>query len=259
MTLKDVVIASRILFRRPAYTATAVLTIALGIGASTAIFSVTNAVLLRPLPYTNSARLIIAGMDLRKRNVHDLPFSNADFIDLREGTKDFFSDMAGVFTGRMVVPREDGTPEQIRYAVATTNLFDVMGGKIALGRDFTELDGTPQAQQQPNNAASTPPARLPNVAILSYEYFRRRYGGNTAVLGHNITIPGRPGPLIAGVLTPGFRLYFPSDADVEPAPDIWIANRLDYDSANRKDFSIRPIAGSETEYRSIARKARQMA
>ncbi len=245
MTLKDVVIASRALGRRPGYTVTAVLTIALGIGASTAIFSVTNAVLLRPLPYKDSARLVIAGMDLRKRNVHNLPFSNADFIDLREGTKDFFSDMAGVFTGRMVVPREDGTPEQIRYAVATTNFFDVMGGKIVLGRNFTALDGTPQPQA-PNNGASAngvsaPPTRLPNIAILSYEYFRRRYGGNTAVLGHNMTIPGRPGPLIAGVLAPGFRLYFPPDADVEPAPDIWIANRLDYDSANRNDFSIRPI------------------
>ena len=104
-------------------------------------------------PYKDSARLVIAGMDLRKRNVHDLPFSNADFIDLREGTKDFFSDMAGVFTGRMVVPREDGTPEQIRYAVATTNFFDVMGGKIVLGRNFTALDGTPQPQA-PNNGAS---------------------------------------------------------------------------------------------------------
>jgi len=240
MTLKDVVIASRILLRRPAYTITAVLTIALGIGASTAIFSVTNAVLLRPLPYKNPARLVIAGMDLRKRNVHDLPFSNADFIDLRDGTKDFFLDMAGVFTGRMAVPREDGTPEQIRYAVATTNFFDVMGGKIVLGRNFTALDGIPQPQA-PNKGVSAPPARLPNVAILSYEYFRRRYGGNTSVVGHNITIPGRPGPLIAGVLAPGFRLYFPPDANVEPAPDIWIANRLDYDSANRNDFSIRPI------------------
>ena len=140
VTLKDVAIASRILLRRPAYTVTGVLTIALGIGASTAIFSVTNAVLLRPIPYRNPGRLVIAGMDLRKRNVCDLPFSNADFIDLREGRKDFFSDMAGVFTGRMVVPREDGTPEQIRYAIATTNFFDVMGARIIMGRDFTAQD-----------------------------------------------------------------------------------------------------------------------
>lgn len=72
MTLKDVGIGVRILLKRPAYTLTAVLTVALGVGASTAIFSVTNAVLLRPLPYKDPKQLVIAGMDLRKRNVHDL-------------------------------------------------------------------------------------------------------------------------------------------------------------------------------------------
>ena len=103
MTLKDVAIAARGLARRPAYTLTAVITIALGVGASTTIFSVTNAVLLRPLPYRDPDKLVIAGMDLRKRDVHGLPFSNADFIDLREGTKAYFSDMAGIFTNRTLV------------------------------------------------------------------------------------------------------------------------------------------------------------
>ncbi len=241
MTWKDVAIAARILARRPGYTLTAVLTIALGVGASTTIFSVTNAVLLRPLPYRDPGRLVIAGMDLRKRDVHDLPFSNADYIDLRDGTKAYFADMAGIFTGRMVVPQEDGSPEQISFAIATTNFFDVTGGKIQLGRDFNAQDGIPQPQPPPNAAANDAPARLPGIAILSYEYFRRRYGANTAVLGHNITIPGQPGPLIVGVLAPGFRLYFPPDADVQPAPDIYIANRLGYDSAERNDFSILPI------------------
>lgn len=240
MTLKDVAIAGRILAKRPAYTLTAVLTIALGVGASTAIFSVTNAVLLQPLPYKNPSRLVTASMELRRRNVHDLPFSNADFIDLRDGTSAFFSGMAGVFTGRGVVPREDGTPEQLNYAVVTTNFFDVMGGKIAMGRDFTAQDGIPQPQP-PVNGTGAAPARLPRVAILSYEYFRRRYGANPAVLGQNMTIPGQPGFLIAGVLAPGFRLYFPPDANIEPAPDIYIANRLNYDSANRNNFSIQPV------------------
>jgi predicted permease len=241
MTWKDVAIAARVLARRPGYTFVAALTIALGVGASTTIFSVTNAVLLKPLPYRDPGKLVIAGMDLRKRDVHDLPFSNADYIDMREGTKAYFSDMAGVFTGRMVVPQEDGSPEQISFAIATTNFFDVMGGKIILGRDFNAQDGIPQPQPPPNAAATDAPARLPGIAILSYEYFRRRYGANTAVIGHNITIPGQPGPLIVGVLAPGFRLYFPPDADVQPAPDLYIANRLGYDSAQRKDFSIRPI------------------
>ena len=87
-----------------------------------------------------------------------------------------------------------------------------------LGRDFNAQDGIPQPQPPPNAAANDAPARLPGIAILSYEYFRRRYGGNTAVLGHNITIPGQPGPLIVGVLAPGFRLYFPPDADVAAVP-----------------------------------------
>src|SRR5580658_5588272 len=120
MTLSEVAIAARSLSRRPGFTATAVITIALGVGASTAIFSVTNAVLLRQLPYKDPGRLVIAGMELRKRNVHNLPFSYADFIDHRDGTKDYFSDMAGVFTGRLVVQQQDGSPEQIGYAFVTT-------------------------------------------------------------------------------------------------------------------------------------------
>src|SRR5580692_12142195 len=97
--LKTVLLAGRILRKNPVFTAIAVLTIALGVGASTAIFSVTNAVLLQPLPYRDAGRLVVAGMDLRQRNVRGLPFSNADYIDLRDGTKTVFSDMAGVFTG----------------------------------------------------------------------------------------------------------------------------------------------------------------
>lgn len=241
MAIKNLAIASRILWKHPAFTVTAVLTIALGVGASTAIFSVTNAVLLRPLPYKDPGRLVIGGMDLRKRNVHDLPFSNADYIDLREGTKALFTDMAGVFTGRMVVAREDGTPEQIRYAVVTTNFFQLTGAKILYGRDFTPQDGLPQPPAPPADSQNAATTRLPQFAILSYEYFRRRYGANQAIIGHTMTFTGRFGPVIAGVLAPGFHLYFPPSADVEAAPDIWIANRLDYDAANRKSFSIFPI------------------
>ena len=124
--LKNVLLAGRILRKNPGFTLIAVLTIALGVGASTAIFSVTNAVLLRPLPdYRDPGRLLIAGADLRKRNVHDIAFSNADFIDLREGTRSEFTDMAAVETFKMVVPRENGMPEQISTALVTSNFFDV--------------------------------------------------------------------------------------------------------------------------------------
>jgi putative ABC transport system permease protein len=243
LMLKTLMLAGRILRKNPGFTIIAVVTIALGVGASTAIFSVTDAVLLRPLPYRDPGKLAVAGMELRKRNVQNLPFSNADYIDLREGTKSVFSDMAGVFTGRNVVPREDGTPEQIKYAVATTNIFQVLGGKILYGRDFTAADGVPQPPPPPGAAPNAPNAAppLPNIAILSYEYFERRYAGNTAILGHRMATTGPPGPVIVGVLAPGFRLYFPPESNEEEAPDICVANRLAYDAANRNGFSIRPI------------------
>lgn len=243
MTSHDFVVAGRILRKSPVFTLMAVLTIALGVGASTAIFSVTNAVLLRPLPYKDPSRLMIAGMDLRQRNVHGLPFSNADFLDLREGTKAYFDDLAGVFTGPALFLREDGTPEQLHFAIVTTNFFRVTGGRIAFGRDFTQDDGVPQPPAPPAGTANVgpPPARLPAIAILSYEYFQRRFGGNPDVLGHTMLPVGGPAPVIVGVLAPGFRLYFPPNADVEAAPDIWIANRLAYDAANRNGFSIRPV------------------
>ena len=86
MDFRDLAVAARVLRKSPVFALTAALTIALGVGASTAIFSVTNAVLLRPLPYRDPGRVVVACSDLRKRNVRDFPLSNADFIDLREGT-----------------------------------------------------------------------------------------------------------------------------------------------------------------------------
>ncbi|HKF49688.1 MAG TPA: ABC transporter permease [Terracidiphilus sp.] len=242
MFLRTLVLAFRVLARNPLFTAVAVITIALGVGTSTAIFSVADAVLLRPLPYRDPGQLVIAGMELRQRNVKNLPFSNADYLDLREGTKQVFSDMAGAFTFRLIALRADGTPEQIRVATVTTNFFSLTGARILYGRDFNADDGVPSPQPPPGAAPGTGPPQLPQVAILSYEYFQRRFGGNQAVIGTTMKFSGQPGPVIAGVLAPGFRLYFPPDADEEAAPDVWMANRLAYDAKNRNGFSIRPVA-----------------
>src|ERR1035437_7889647 len=116
MLVKDLAFALRTLRRSPAFALTAVVTIALGIGASTAIFSVTHAVLLRPLPYRNPDRLVLACGDMRKRNEKDFPFSNADFLDLRNSAKSTFEEFTAVDTGRRPLPREDGTLEEIGFA-----------------------------------------------------------------------------------------------------------------------------------------------
>ncbi len=240
MFTKDLLYAARSLAKSPVFLVTAVLTIALGIGASTAIFSVTNAVLLRPLPYKDPERLIIACGDMRKRNVKDFPFSNAEYFDLREAAKNSFEDFTGVFTFRGPVLRGDGTPEQVHIGIVTTNFFRLMGAKIHAGRDFEDGDGQPQRASGAANA--TPAQALPTIAILSYEYWQRRFGGDTAILGQSIKAAGGDaGPQIVGVLAPRFELLFPPDANLERQPDIWIAGRLAYDAANRNNVSLQVV------------------
>ena len=242
MTLKDLTFAGRMLRKSPIFALTAALTIALGVGASTAIFSVTNAVLLRPLPYKDPNQLVIIPSDMRNRGVKDFPFSNANFIDLREATKNEFQGLAGVFTFPLTLTGEDGMPEQVHAGVVTTNYFQLVGAKIAFGRDFSDEDGQPQPPPPaPGTQSATPPQRLPIMAIISYEYFQRRFGSNPAALGQSLN-KGKPfSPRIVGVLAPHFQIYFPPSADQEAAPEIWLANRLGYDAAQRNGVSMHVI------------------
>src|SRR6476659_7834271 len=143
--LNDLSYAFRTLRKNPIFTITAVVTTALAIGASTAIFSVTNGVLLRKLPYKNPDRLVLACSDLQNRNGKDFPLSNVDFLDLRNCANTNFEDFAAVNTGRLTLPGLNGTPERIRIAGVSTNFFRMMGASIIAGRDFQDTDGTPQS------------------------------------------------------------------------------------------------------------------
>ena len=210
------------------------ITLALGIGASTAIFSVTNAVLLRPLPYQNPDRLTLVFWESRlgRSFLH----SNADFFDFRAGTWSIFEDIGGVASFRAFVPRADGGSEQISRALVTTNFFRLMGAKIAFGRDFMEADAVPQATQP---EVLIPPG---STAILSYEYWQRRYAGSIAVLGQEMLFSGQRGPRIIGVLAPGFKLFFPPGAKTDAAPDFWVANNIGYDAAHRNLLIVGAVA-----------------
>jgi putative ABC transport system permease protein len=243
MGLRDLLLAGRTLRNSPVFTCTAALTIALAAGASTAVFSVTNAVLLRPLPYKDPQQLVILPSDLRNRGVKDFPLSNADFIDLREGTKAEFDGLAGVFTFPFTLTGDDGMPEQVHMGVVTTNYFRLVGAGIVLGRDFIDDDGQPQPPPPaPGAQPATPPSpQLPIMAVISYEYFQRQFGLNPSVIGKVLNY-GKPfSPRIVGVLAPHFQIYFPASANLEAAPDIWIANRLGYDAADRNGVSMRVI------------------
>jgi len=241
MPFRDLAFAGRTLRKSPVFALTAALTIALGVGASTAIFSVTNAVLLRPLPYQKLDQLVIVLSDMRNRGVKDFPFSNANFIDLREATKGEFQGLAGVFTFPITLTGEDGMPEKAHLGVVTTNYFQLVGARIVLGRDFIDGDGRPQPPPPAPGTQATPAQRLSVMAIISYEYFQRRFGSNPAAIGQSLN-KGKPfSPQIVGVLEPHFQIYFPPSADLEAAPDIWIANRLGYDAAQRNGVSMRVI------------------
>jgi putative ABC transport system permease protein len=237
---KDFVYAARTLRKSPVFLITATITIALGVGASTAIFSVTNAVLLRPLPYNDPDRLVLISADMRTRNVVDTPISNENYIDLHDGARKMFEDIAAVSTFRFPTPLEDGTLEEVGGANVTPNFFSLMGAKVAIGRDFQSEDGQPQAPPDPAAAPGTVPA-LPVIAILSHEYWQRRYGGNPGVVGHETLNFGVNRAQIVGVLAPGFELLFRPAANVERKPDIYIALRRAYDNRNRNGFFLRAV------------------
>jgi len=223
---KDFAYAVRALRHNPVFTAAAALTIALGIGASTAIFGVADAVLLRDLPYREPDRLV-AAFRVANSNGKSFLYAHSDFLDVRAGSQSVFDDIAGVATYRAFVTREDGSAEQLSRALVTTNFFHMMGARIVAGRDFGPEDAAPQPLE--------PGVLIPtgSTAILSYAYWQRRYGGSSAIIGQEMRGLGAHGPRIVGVLGPNFRLYFPPDARVDPAPDYWVANTVAYGASSR--------------------------
>ncbi|HEX7939473.1 MAG TPA: ABC transporter permease [Gemmatimonadaceae bacterium] len=228
---RDFAYAIRTLRKNPAFSITAIVTLALGIGATTAIFSVTNAVLLRPLPYDKPDQLTIIWGELRQRNVYDWTFAPGDLKDVMDqGT--LFQGIAGISTGTAALTTTDAPPQQIRFARVTTNTFDVLGVKLARGRNFTAEDGRPQPQPPaslPGQVApqGPPPVRLPNIGVLSFEFWARQYGSDPTIVGKNIEINGGPVEVV-GVLEPGAELVFPPKSGVERLPDIWISARIDF-------------------------------
>jgi predicted permease len=237
--LRDFAFGIRTLRKNPAFAITALVTLALGIGATTAIFSVVNAVLLRPLPYKDPGQLVLISADLTKRNVRDFPLAPGDLRDMQLNMRQL-SGITGFFSFRISLVNDDGTSDQIRAAFVTTNFFSVLGGSVAPGRDFTEADGI--LQRPPVRApgdTTTPPPPPPNVAILGYEFWQRRFGGDPKIIGTLIPVGGGKA-LVAGIAPPRFELLVPPRFGIERTPDIFVAARPDY-SAPRNGVLFRAI------------------
>ncbi|MGH9667552.1 MAG: ABC transporter permease, partial [Bryobacteraceae bacterium] len=176
----------RRLGRTPVFTITTVVTLALGIGANTAIFSMINGMLLKPLPFPQPDRLVATWQTAPGVNIKDLNASIADYVTYREESKTF-ADVA-IWVGGSATVTEFADPERVDGISATFRLLPMLGVQPLLGRGFTEKD----------DASSSP-----DVVMLGYGYWQRRFGGDPKVIGRRIMADGKARQII-GVLPEGF-------------------------------------------------------
>lgn len=232
--------ALRSLVKSPALFASAALLLALGIGATTAIYSVVSRVLLEPLPYREPARLVMMWGELTARNVTHFPESPPNIEDYREQSQ-LFEDIGGVFSFGQPYVREGAEPRQLTAGIATWNFLSVLGVEPILGRAFQAGDGAFNASEVPPN---TPfPANTfvpPRTALLSYGLWQREFGGDPSALGEIVDLGGSPVEIV-GVLPRDFRLHLPAPANVSSDIDIWTPTRVDLAAAPRNNVFLQMV------------------
>ncbi|HJU43135.1 MAG TPA: ABC transporter permease [Vicinamibacterales bacterium] len=193
-TIRDIAYAWRMLRKAPGFAAAAIITLALGVGANTAIFSVVHALLIAPLPYANPDRLVFVWgtSDAYPR----APLSGPDLTDL--DTRSSLFEGFGAIWATTAALTGDDEPEQLRIGHVTHDFFSLLGANAALGRTFIDSD-----------VVKGPPAAI----LLSATVWRRRYGSDPSVIGKRILVNGRP-TTVVGVMPADFRLLMPPDASV---------------------------------------------
>jgi putative ABC transport system permease protein len=196
MFIQDLRYGVRMLVKRPGFTVVAVLTLALGIGANTTIFSFVNAILLRPLPYKNADQLVVPVSFNPSRGFDNASISYADYLDWKNAG--IFEHVAALnLLNAADLAGGDGEPERVQVASVSEDYFAVMQSDAAIGRTFREDD-----YNLPG------PAR---VAMISYNLWQRRFGGAPDIINQNIYLSGRPLPVI-GVTAKDST--WPEDRDV---------------------------------------------
>jgi putative ABC transport system permease protein len=217
---QDARVALRGLRRTPGFTAVALLTLALGIGANSALFSVLRSVLLRPLPYPNAGELVQVWSDHRARGREQPEWlTPPDFVDWRDGNRTFaamaaYQGWAPDFTG-------GGEPEALGGVAVSGNYFAVLGVGPALGRLLTMAD---------DDAGSEP------AVVLSDAVWRRRFGADPAILGKQLDLNGEPWTVV-GVLPPGFQ------PPLQVAPELYRALRRPATSGCQRGCYVLRVIG----------------
>src|ERR1043166_6763759 len=217
--MNDMRYAFRQLIKSPSFSATAIITLALGIGATTAMFAVIYAFLLRPLPYANPDQLVM----LQSRGVtngNDLGVNYLDFVDWQKQSRSF-SDLAFLnlrWNGNLESP--GGMTETLKTTFTTANLFSLLGVQPMLGRDLTSADDEEKA---------------PKVIVISERVWKKTFGGDPNVIGRNIRLDGGTPRTVVGVMPAGFR--FPVQTD------LWVPMASVFGKANNRDWRADPAMG----------------
>ena len=209
----DLRFAARTLLKKPGFTFVLVLALALGIGANTAIFSVVNAVLLRPLPYKDAGQLVwIWGTN--PRNDIDFEVASApDYNDWKTQSQSF--EEMGAFVNTRLTLTDHGEPERYDGAYVTEGFFEVLGVQPQIGRTFTE------DENKPNSA---------RVIVLSHALWQRRFGGDPKIVDQAITINGNPYTVV-GVMPAEFMHPRPES---NRKAEMWVPLQVDYAKAGRR-------------------------
>src|SRR3954469_20661623 len=241
MFFHDVRHALRLLRREPGFTAAAVLTLALGVGANAAVFAVVNAALLRPLPYPEADRLLLLQHRDRRTGITKSFIAAGDFADLRARQRSFAS-LAGFGSGPGTIYA--GTePLAIGVLQATPEIFDVLGARIALGRALTAADAADGAAP---------------VVVLGDEVWRGKFGSDPAIVGRSIRM-GSTTRQVVGVAAPGFR--FPTGARTDAILPMRMPATAPAQRKSGWTFAVGRLAPGVTEARALddlTRISRQM-
>ena len=230
--IQDLVYAWRTLRRSPGFAAVAILTLGLGIGAATSIFTVVNGVLLRPLPsYREPDRIANLWVDFGV-GAQSLPvMSPGDFRDYQQRNRSF--EMLAAGSGAQVIGAtgaltgNDGPPERVDVSPVTSNFFRLLGVDPIHGRHFTpeeEAVGGPQ------------------VVILSHGLWQRRYGGDPSIVGRSIRLDGLD-QTVVGILPKAFRLWLPAEAFLITDSQIWKPLQYNYARQPPRNFTLFTVLG----------------
>jgi predicted permease len=214
--------------RTPGFTGIAVLTLALGIGATSAIFSILEAVLIRPLPYANPDRLVLVWSAIREAGQFRVPASGPELVEVRRRSKTL-QDVAGIWVGSGTLA-DDGKPEQVRLGQVTANFLALLGVRPQVGRFFSPGEEGP---------SSSP------VIVVSDGLWRRRFGADPGLVGRTVRLEGAS-VVVAGVLPAGFEVVFPSDASVPGDIDVFMPLRNDLTRMPRENAFLRMIGRLRT-------------